>query len=685
MSIAAHPHRSGWSGLALSLTLAFAFLAGCLWWVVREVQFLLANDQITAVLSLRRTLGSVLAWQLTKFGAALLLIHAFLGLAAFALARLSEAAFPRRVIAHRAWLIAGWFAALCGILMAINTTWLPSSIFAGEQSFWRSVILGLHPIQFVIAALSVLILWLAIRAAKNLKLRLSLAPRAAFAAVLALVAWFARPGNLDAAVPAAPSSRPHIVILGIDSLRNDLTIPRRGVANIPNIGEFLAGARRFNDSITPLPRTYGSWVSILTGRHPTRTNARVNLMPRGKVHEGTTLADALREHGYRSIYATDEVRFANFDGSFGFDQLITPPVGAVDFLLGYAGDMPLVNLVASTSFGGFLFPSNHANRAASVTYEPRQFVSRLERELSVPVPSFLAIHLTLAHWPYSWAGRPKPTVPEAYRDAYGAAVAEVDRQFRDVMQLLAEKHVLENAIVVLLSDHGEALGAEKDSMLRGTGTGREIWDSLWGHGTSVMSPNQYQVLLAMRAFGRARLPGPEQDYDWPVSLEDLRPTIEQIVTGNAPADVDGISLVPYLEDPARAQSLASRIRFTETDFNTPDILAGRYEASGLIDEAAVFYELDRESGWVQFREDRLPELIARKQRAAMSPATLLAAIPGPPGQDPRYLLTDRQNPAPRVLEGPPDPSAEPEARRLWDALQARFPGELPAGAKQPRM
>ncbi len=99
------------------------------------------------------------------------------------------------------------------------------------------------------------------------------------------------------------------------------------------------------------------------------------------MHEGETLGDALRARGYRAIYATDEVRFANFDRSFGFDQLITPPVGAADFLLGYAGDMPLVNLVASTPAGGVLFPSNHANRAANVTYRPRHFVSRLEREL----------------------------------------------------------------------------------------------------------------------------------------------------------------------------------------------------------------------------------------------------------------------------------------------------------------
>ena len=57
---------------------------------------------------------------------------------------------------------------------------------------------------------------------------------------------------------------------------------------------------------------------------------------------------------------------------------------------------------------------------------------------------------------------------------------------------------------------------------------------------------------------------------------------------------------------------------------------------------------------------------------------LLAAIPGPPGQDPQYLLSDRSKPAPVALEGRPDPATEPEAARLWDALKARFPGELPA-------
>ena len=445
----------------------------------------------------------------------------------------------------------------------------------------------------------------------------------------------------------------------------------------PNIRDFIGKARRFDDATTPLARTYGSWMSILTGRHPVRTNARFNLMPRRLVREGETLGDALRSHGYRTIYATDEVRYANFDESFGFDQVITPPVGAVDFLLGYGGDMPLVNLVASTPLGQLLFPSNSANRAASVTYRPHDFVRRLEREIDVGGPTFLAIHLTLAHWPYSWAGKPTPATPPDYRVAYGEAVPMVDRQFGDVLQVLADKGVLDNAIVVLLSDHGEALGADNDSIIRQTGTSREIWDSLWGHGTSVLSPNQYHVLLAMRAFGRARLPGPELDYDWPVSLEDLCPTLEELATGTTTSDVDGLSLVPFMSEPDRAGALTQRIRFTETDLNTASILEGRYKAANVLDEAADYYELDARSGWVQLREPRLAELIARKQRAAISSRSLLAVIPAAPGPGVRYLYVDRRHPVPEALGGSGKAFGDVEARRLRDALEARFPGELP--------
>jgi hypothetical protein len=408
------------------------------------------------------------------------------------------------------------------------------------------------------------------------------------------------------------------------------------------------------------------------------TNARFNLMPRRLVNEGETIADALRARGYRTTYATDEVRFANIDRSFGFEDMITPPIGAVDFLLGYAGDIPLVNLIAASPAGAWLFPSNHANRAAYVTYDPQDFTDRLRNELTIDGPSFTTIHLTLAHWPYAWTGMTIPGNPEEYRVSYNLAVTAVDRQFDAVMQVLRDKGVLDNAIVVLLSDHGEALGDDKDSMLRKTGTHLEIWKSLWGHGTSVLSPHQFGVLLAMRPYGRAKLAGEPGARDWPVSLEDVRPTLEHYATGRAPAGVDGMSLLPFLENPAAASQLDDRLRFTETDFNTPNTLEGKYEASGNVAQGAKYYETDPDSGWVQIKAAELPVLIPLKQRAILSRQSLLAAVPDEQAGSFKYLFTDRQNPLPRLLAARPDPAVEPEAARLWDALQARFPGEMPA-------
>lgn len=658
-------------GFLLSQVLALGWLLGCLAWVTRELEFIFSNHRILVGLRIQDQLGSRLGLQLLAFLAAAWLVHALIGVLAFLMARLTESALPAHV-ARRRWLVAGWFVLLVGLAMAANVTWFPASLFASEESWWRIRIAGFYPVVIALAATGIGVAALFFLARPR-PIRVATTAGVATAAIILALSL----APFHRTVQAAPgaSNQPHVVIIGIDSLRNDLQVPRRGAAQTPNVRTFIDRARRFSDATTPLARTYPSWMSILTGRHPVTTNARYNLMPRRLVNEGETLGDALRQQGYHAVYATDEVRFANFDESFGFDQLISPPVGAADFLLGYAGDVPLINLVASTIPGGTLFPSNHANRAAFVTYRPEHFLRRLERELEVDGPSFLTIHLTLAHWPYAWAGMMQPNVPEEYRNAYALALAEVDRQFGEVLRILDDKGVLDNAIVVLLSDHGEALGADDDSMLRKVGTGDEIWNSLWGHGTSVMSPNQYQVLLAMRGYGLTALPGPDLDYDWPVSLEDLRPTLEEFATSKAPTGVDGYSLLPYMSDPERARTLQSRVRFTETDFNTPNSLAGRYEESGLIDEAAVYYGLDQDSGWVQIREDRVPELLTRKQKAAFSSTHLLAAIPGAPGQSPSYLLTDRKNPLPQALKVPPDPTTSPDAYRLWSAAIARFPGE----------
>ena len=648
-----------------------------------EIALTLSASKITASIDLASSINSVLSRQLAAFALSVLAIHIALGLTAWGLTRLTIAALPLRFVPESFLVLIGWTLLLVLLVLASNGAWFPASRFASEDLGLLMNRLGITPLLASLSV-SVLILTLAISAARRVGLR----PQARFRSLVVGAATLGSIGLLSmidsaGSHPAASYDKPHLVILGVDSVRADMSEAAGDRSPTPNIDRFLSNAHRFEDAISPLARTYPAWVSILTGRHPVHTNARFNLMPRALVHEGDTLADALRASGYRSVYATDEVRFANFDESFGFDELITPPVGAVDFLLGEFGDLPLVNLVSVTRIGKWLFPSKHANRAAALTYRPGDFVGRLDRELTITGPSFLAIHLTLSHWPYSWAGMTEPSTPQEYRPAYRLAVETVDRQFASVLDLLEKKGVLENAIVVVLSDHGEALGFPSDTMLRKTGTAPEIWNSIWGHGTSVMSPHQYQVLLAMRACGRAELPGKPVTHAWPVALEDIRPTLEELATGGPSDNLDGISLLPFLAAPDSSMALDSRIRFTETDFNTPKMLEGKYSRSGLVDEGAHYYELENDSGWVQLRQDRLQEIMSKKQRAAVSRTSLLAAIPSWTDSTVSYLFTDRRSPLPRRLQGPPDPARDPEAARLWDALQRRFPGEIPAAADLP--
>jgi hypothetical protein len=665
-------------GLTLALLLGAGFLAASIWWTLADLMVAIANDKVTASVARDQVIGPVLTERLIAFGMALLALHLSFGLLAFGLARLTAAAAPRFAENRRLWLVVAWFLALVALALMSNATWYPASRFSPEESWLHSSWHGLKPIHVALATLLLLVIALASRVLGARSGRPRVALLASAGGILLLVGFVLSQGVSFAARPAATYSKPHVVIVGIDSLRNDLVDPKTGERLTPHVDAFLDGAHRFSDATSPLARTYPALVSLLTGRHPVSSNARFNLMPRGLVHEGDTLGSSLQASGYHTVYASDEVRFANFDSSFGFDQLITPPVGLSDFLLGKAGDLPLVNLLSPTRVGAWLFPAKHANRAAYVTYRPADFVARLDRELMVESPIFLDVHLTLSHWPYSWAGLTRPSTPPEYRLAYRRAVAAVDRQFADVLRALEHKGILENAVVVVLSDHGEALGGPTDSMLRKTGTGADIWNSLWGHGTSVMSPHQYGVLLAMRGFGQAHLPGEPATHAWPVSLEDVRPTLQEFATGSAPASVDGISLLPFLADSGSASKLAARIRYTETDFNTPMVLAGKYNESGLMHEGAAYYEIVPQTGWVQLRPGRLPELMAKKQRAALSTDSLLAAIPSWTDDTVSYLFTSRESPFPRRLTGRPDPRENPEAARLWDALHARFPGELPA-------
>lgn len=666
-----------WQGLALAVALGQAFLLLTSARAFADVLATVRSDRVLVSLVHAGTSSATVVAQIAAYVAALIATHAVLGLAAFGLARLTERAFGP--VAGRRQLILGWFAVTGAWVLLANIQLYPSSVHSAPGSWLRAEWHGISAASTLATAVLLFVavaLW-RLRLAHPARLSLRRLTLPVLGGAVLVVMTTSGFHVSQARAPADPQ-RPNVILVGVDSLRGDIAVNPDSFVDAPGISAFVREAKVFTDTTTPLARTFPSWMSILTGQHPVSTNARFNLMPRSAVREGRTLGNLLRSRGYRSVYATDEVRFANFDGSYGFDQTITPRVGVTDFLLGNANDLPLPNLLSSLSISRWLFPSTYANRAAWVTYRPETFLQRLDDEIRPAGPTFLAVHLTLAHWPYYYGGVEKPVFSPTWREMYGFAVPAVDRQFVALMEILRRKGLLDNAIVVVLSDHGEALGKRSDSLMARYGKPEEIGASMWGHGTSVLSPHQFQVLFAVRGFGSVNTGYPAR-VGVPASLEDIKPTIMDLL-GAAPAEtgpVDGMSLRPLIEGATPTPEMYERIRFTETDVNTPKLLAGQIDEKGLIREAASFYEIEPKRGWSQLRSDRLPILIDRKQRAAMLGHLMLAAIPrdAEPGRY-DYILLDRELPIPRRLNARPDPAAHPEASRLWDALHERFPGEL---------
>ncbi len=660
-----HTSTSVTAGLPLGLLLGFALLA---------LSYLrLAGYLNTAAFNMPAVVAETLTEPLWKtrlglnalvFGLTQLIVHLAFGAACWLLAVASGRAWPKAGPSRRQWVFL-WFLMATIWLLVANATLFPRSLL-GEpyKAIGQLRIFGVSPLlalTTLIGAAAAITLVAALRRTLGTR-RLGIVAGAGTA--LALGTGFLLHAG---PAPAVNTAHPNVILLGIDALRPDVVTR----ANTPNMRAFLDGSLQLTDAVTPLARTFPSWVAILTGRHPHTTGAFMNLLPRNLIHEGHTLPELLREQGYHTVYGIDETRFSNIDTSYGFDKAATPGMGGSDFVLTWFADAPLSNMLVNTRLGGWLFPFQHANRSADVTYEPDSFVHRIDHALDGRQPLFLALHMTLSHWPYDWADSPPPPIDLAknteatYRWKYLTAARRADRQFGDILALLERKGLLDNAIVVALSDHGEAFGADDDFLAQAypgiDPATLKMQES--GHGTSVFSPHQFHTVLGFRTFGAATslLPTPRKIAP-PVSLVDVTPTILDLL-GVRPAETeDGDSLVPLFRDvPGTPARFEQRIRFTESEYN-PNGFSPENPTASAIAQAAMVYRVDPRTDRLQVRSDLIGAILSTRQYAAMLGDSFAAAVPNQTGGNPYRLVYE---PGP----GSHDPGQED---RLRQALEARF-------------
>lgn len=519
-------------------------------------------------------------------------------------------------------------------LFAINTLWFVLTVSLNSFLFPHSVsrlppsfphLAGIAIPAILLCAILCLSIFARVKA-KNYKLAVTpllLILMVSLAAIPQPV-WKQTAGK----TPLTPGSPPHLILIGIDSLRPDETIietPRS--LTTPNLNRFFKKAVVFPEAYTPIARTFPAWVSILTGKLPWEVGVPFNLTHPDPIAYEVSFPHTLKQMGYRTIFATDEKRFSNIDRAFGFDEIIGPVVGASDFILGSLNDTPLGNLFVNGRFGAFFFPFSHGNRPAFATYAPETFPRMVKQALpSHPnQPHLICIHLCMPHHPYLWQNAPKQLPTETkpttmYRDALAVA----DLQFQEIMDFLHEYGYLQNAIVTVLSDHGEAIGMRQTFENKETLERHDI--EFWGHGTSVLSQAQYRVVLGFRHYGNKPM-WKAGNRTATASLADIFPTLfHSTKIKSSHPDRFGISLLPAISDPSFRPK--ERTILLETGLNPEEIsVTTEMPDAEEVQAGMQLYEIDPVSGRLYLKEETITHEGKRKEFAAIKNGRFVAALP----------------------------------------------------------
>jgi arylsulfatase A-like enzyme len=427
-------------------------------------------------------------------------------------------------------------------------------------------------------------------------------------------------------IPDVSTQQPDIIIIGMDSFSPQHM--QRNPGALPRLEKLLEESTVFDNTLTPLARTFPAWTSILTANYPVHSGARFNLTAFDQVEAEVTLPRYLKAHGYTTIYAQDERKFNNIDERFGFDRIVGPKLGAAEFVLTNYSDHPLANLFLLTPWANQVFPFIALNRAAHIQYSPEDFVAAIEQALpkNRSEPLFLAAHFCLAHHPYAWrthSAQGGPVGSSLIEQKHMRALGALDQQVDRLIQALKEVGRLENTILVMLSDHGEAL-AYKDGLwakLEEPAKFREQYQvdrytafpvdsGFSGHGTNVLDRTQYHSMLAFRAYGKLQNKFPASRRDRLAALVDVTPTLVQALGMSYSEQVDGVDLM------AAPPEHNTRVVPTETGIRFIALASiANIDEEALLEESKQYYRVDPVSALLTVKAERYADLVATKDMA----------------------------------------------------------------------
>jgi arylsulfatase A-like enzyme len=352
-----------------------------------------------------------------------------------------------------------------------------------------------------------------------------------------------------AGLPPPPGAARNVVLIVWDTVRAyDLSAYGYARNTTPNLARWARAGVRYSRALAPAPWTYPSHSCFFTGQWPFQLNSQWKFQ---LDTPDPTLAEYLASRGYQTAGFSANTNCCNFEtglarGFAHFEDFPLTPRSLV------GRTVPGRWILANVLYHGFYHDNKWINLQSRGAWGTNDAFFNWLRGRRPDRPFFAFLNYFDAHAPYipppGYVGRSgiRPKPPRDYefllgimatddkpimkrnvqmaRDCYDDCITFLDDQLGRLLDELKRQALLDNTIVIITSDHGEAFGDH----------GR------FGHskGLNFDEVGVPLVILSPSApAGRV--------VDAPVSLRDLPATVVEQLGLSADSPFPGRSLAAY--------------------------------------------------------------------------------------------------------------------------------------------
>jgi choline-sulfatase len=330
----------------------------------------------------------------------------------------------------------------------------------------------------------------------------------------------------------------HVVLISIDTLRADhLGAYGHPRAVTPHLDALAAQSVLFENHLSAAPTTLASHTALFTGNHPHNHG-----VPRNDYivsDDNQMLPEILAAHGYQTAAFLGAIPLASHSGftqgfevldeqfdlhrkSDGVAQTMRSGADVTDAVLAW---------VAGREDERPLFLFAHYFDVHSPYLPPPEHLAHYNADPSIEGAGSMK-HISRTRTMLTRKAPQAKQHSDTLKERYLGGVTHADHQVGRLLDGLAAAGLLEDALIIVTSDHGEAFDAHEE---------------LWDHGETVFDETVHTPLIVRfpQQWGAGtRIPDV-------VSNVDVAPTLLELLGLPAPS-ADGSSLTPLLRGDALA-------------------------------------------------------------------------------------------------------------------------------------